>query len=81
MQMKRIQVETRADEGGDELPCRLCLAGDWIEVGEVLDRWYQGPGNPEWPESHYFKIIGYNFLEYLLKHDLEAGCWYLVQQQ
>ncbi len=50
-----------------------------MKVGEILDRWYQGTGDPEWPEADYFKVIGYDFREYLLEHDLEAGQWFLVQ--
>ncbi len=79
MQLEPIQVEAVTDEQGEETPRRLCLDGQWIETGEVLDRWYQEAGAPEWPECRYFKIIGYNFLEYLLKHDLETGRWYLVR--
>ncbi len=80
MRLEQVQVETGADDRGDEVPRRVRLGDHWIEIGEILDRWYQGPGNPEWPESDYFKIIGYDFLEYLLKHDREAGRWYLVQR-
>ncbi len=79
MRLELIQVEAEADERGDEIPRRLCIGGEWVEAGEILDRWYQGSGDPEWPESDYFKIIGYDFLEYLLKHDRETGRWYLVQ--
>ncbi len=69
MQWTPIQVETRAGDEADEMPARLQVQGQWVEVGEILDRWYQGEGDPEWPPAHYFKVIGYNFLEYLLKRD------------
>lgn len=75
-----LKVETRPDEQGEELPYRFCVGERWVEVGAILDRWFQGPGNPEWPEANYFKVIGYDFREYLLKHDLESGEWFLQKQ-
>jgi hypothetical protein len=48
-----------------------------VEVGEVLDRWYQVETKPEWPRADYFKVLGADEREYLLKHDLEADDWFL----
>ncbi len=79
MQLRPIQVEWSAADSGEATPRRFVTDGQSIEVGEILDRWYQGPGNPEWPQADYFKVIGYDFREYLLKHDLEADRWFLVR--
>lgn len=80
MHLTPIPVESSASEENDQIPRQLKIEGASVEVGEILDRWYQGPGNPEWPPANYFRVIGYNFKEYLLKHDLEAGQWYLVER-
>ncbi len=78
MHLTAIHVEAAADEEATSIPQRLQVAGRWVEVGEILDRWYQGVGNPEWPPADYFKVICYDFKEYLLKHDLEADDWFLI---
>ena len=79
MHLTPIPVEVVASDQAEELPCRFQLEGQSVEVGEILDRWYQGPGNLEYPQADYFKVIGYDFREYLIKHDLKAGKWFLVQ--
>ena len=63
-----------------KLPRRFNLEGQTIEVGEVLDRWYQVESKPEWPRADYFKVRAVNEREYLLKHDLEADEWFLAKQ-
>jgi hypothetical protein len=44
-----------------------------------MDRWYQGETNPEYPVSNYFKVETTNGEQYIIKHDLESGSWYLCQ--
>jgi hypothetical protein len=43
----------------------------------VLDRWHQVESKPEWPRADYFKVRTADKREYLLKHDLESGEWFL----
>ena len=77
MELTPVQVECYSGYKADETPTRF-LAGDtWIEVNEVLDRWYQVESLPEWPRTEYFKVRASNQGEYLLKHDLESDHWYL----
>ena len=80
MQLEQIQVECYAGHKADETPRRFYVGGLWVEVLEVVDRWYQGAGNPEWPVAAYFKVLGKDLHEYLLKHDQEADTWYLAQK-
>jgi hypothetical protein len=75
-----IQVECYAGHKADETPRRFLWQGEWVEVVEVLDRWYQVESRPEWPRADYFKVLGSNQGEYLLKHDLESDRWYLGRQ-
>ena len=47
MQLMPITVECYAGHKADERPSRFCREGQWIEVAEVTDQWYQAAGNPE----------------------------------
>ena len=80
MQLIPIQVECYAGHKADETPRRFLSGDGWIEVVEVLDRWYQGAGDPEWPIADYFKVLGADRREYLLKHDRESDAWYLSRK-
>ncbi len=80
MKLTPIQVECYAGAKADETPRRFIWEGRTIEVGEVLDRWYQVESKPEWPRADYFKVRGVEGREYLVKHDLESDEWFLGQQ-
>jgi len=80
MKLIPIQVQCYAGTKADETPRRFAWEGRTIEVGEVLDRWYQVESKPEWPRADYFKVRALNDREYLLKHDLESDEWFLGQQ-
>ena len=77
MNLVPIQVESYAGAKADETPRRFTLEDQTVEVGEVLDRWYQVESKPEWPRADYFKVLAADEREYLLKHDLEAAEWFL----
>ena len=51
MNLTPIQVECYAGTKADETPRRFVWEGQTIEVGDVLDRWYQVESNPEWPPT------------------------------
>jgi hypothetical protein len=80
MKLIPIQVECYAGAKADETPRRFIWEARPIEVGEVLDRWYQVESKPERPRADYFKVRGMDQTEYLLKHDLESDEWFLGQQ-
>ncbi|MCL5098004.1 MAG: hypothetical protein M1608_10850, partial [Candidatus Omnitrophica bacterium] len=52
----------------------------WIEVNEILDRWYQARPDPEWPLANYFKVAGDDGRQYLLKHDQESNEWFMGRE-
>jgi len=79
-QLTLIVVEAYAGYQADETPRRFLWDGRWLEVGEVVDRWYQGAGNPEWPIADYFKVVAEDLREYLLKHDRESDQWFLARR-
>ena len=72
MKLIPIPVEYYAGAKADKTPRRFIWQGHTLEVGEVLDRWYQVESRPEWPRADYFKVRGNDDREYLLKHDLES---------
>jgi hypothetical protein len=80
VQLVPVQVECYAGHKADETPRRFLWEQEWIEVRDVLDRWYQIESQPEWPRADYFKVLGSDQNEYLLKHDLESDAWYLGRQ-
>jgi hypothetical protein len=77
MRLIPIKVESRAEAKADETPRRFVWEDQMIEVEEIVDRWHQVESKPEWPRADYFKVRGADHHEYLLKHDLESGEWYL----
>jgi hypothetical protein len=81
MELIPIQVECYAGYRADETPRRFCWEETWFEVVEVLDRWYQGATDPEWPRADYFKVAGADGRQYLLKHDCEADQWFLCRRR
>ena len=80
MKLLAVQVECYAGTKADETPRRFVWEGQAIEVGEVIDRWYQVESRPEWPRADYFKVRAGDLREYLLKHDLESDAWFLAGQ-
>ena len=77
MKLMPIQVECYAGFKADETPRRFFWEGAWIEVQDVVDRWYEAGAHPEWPRADYFKVLDAQGSMYLLKHDLESDEWYL----
>ncbi len=79
MTLLPIQVESYSDSNADEMPRRVTWEGRIIEVQDVVDRWYQVESLPEWPRADYFKVQSEDGSQYLVKHDLESGKWYLAR--
>jgi len=80
MWLRATKVQSYAGYKADETPRRFHWEDRWIDVEEVLDRWYQAHSNPEWPMADYFKVLGADQRQYLLKHDLEGDEWFLGRQ-
>jgi len=67
----KIQVECYCGYRGEETPRRLTLGVREIEVAEVLDRWLA-------PDHRYFKVLGTDGSEYILRHDMTSLDWELI---
>lgn len=72
------EVICHAGYKAEEYPLHFLGMDGWVEVAEVVDRWYQGTRHPEWPESDYFRVRGDDDELHLLKHDREHNQWYLA---
>lgn len=72
-----VQVECYAGHKADESPRRFLCESTCVEVKEILDRWYQGDRDPEWPIADYFKVLGDDGGEYLLSHIQNSDQWFL----
>jgi hypothetical protein len=73
-----VEVQCYAGHRADESPRRFKRKNRWVEVDQIMDRWYQGARDPEWPIAEYFKVSDRSGRECLLRHDREADAWYLV---
>ena len=65
-----IRVECYAGYRGEETPRRFLLNERRIEIVSVLDRWLA-------PDHRYFKVLGDDGREYILRHDIENQGWEL----
>lgn len=79
MNLIPIDVQCYSGHEADEKPQAFRWAGRRIEVEEIVDQWYQGSNDPEWPIANYFKVHGSDGKEYLLKQDRESNEWELVE--
>lgn len=67
-----MRVECYAGYRGEEEPRRFYHGGNRIEVAEILDRWLD-------PHHRYFKVLGDDGREYLMRHDEASGEWEMVR--
>ena len=72
-----IEVECHSCFKADEYPKSFCRNNKRFEITGIIDRWYQGETNPEWPVSNYFKVDTNNGRQFIIKHDLKNDLWYL----
>ena len=72
-----IEVECHSGFKADEYPKCFYWNNKRYEVTGILDRWYQGETNPEWPVSDYFKVDTNRGRQYIIKHEHETDVWYL----
>ena len=73
----QIKVECHSGYKADEYP--KCFYWDNIrfEIKAVLDRWYQGDRNADFPVTNYFKVCTTDEKIYILKHETKEDKWYL----
>lgn len=74
-----IKVECHSGNKADEYPKMFYWNNNKFEIQEIIDRWYHGEYNPEWPVSNYFKVDTTCGKQYIIKHDLESDKWHLCR--
>ena len=74
-----VKVECHSGYKADEYPVCFYWKGEQFMIQEIIDRWYQGDRNPEWPVANYFKVLTAQGDQYILKHEPETGAWYLCR--
>ena len=74
-----IKVECHSGYKADEYPKCFYWNNDRFEIQEIIDRWYQGDRDPEWPVSNYFRVDTTCGKRYIIKHDTENDEWYLCR--
>ena len=72
-----IKVENHAGYKSGEYPKRFFWEDICFEIEEILDRWYQGDMNPEFPPANYFKVRASNQKIYILKNETQTDRWFL----
>lgn len=72
-----VKVECHSGYRADEYPVNFYWDNIRFEIIEILDRWYEGGQNPEFPVANYFKVSSANERIYILKHESIADKWYL----
>lgn len=66
-----LTVECYAGHRGEQEPRRIHFGARVMEVREILDRWLA-------PDHRYFKLLGEDGGEYIIRHDEASGRWELT---
>jgi len=74
MMETKVTVQTYAGYKGDERPVSFSRAGRTFRIMEIVDRWYD-------PDHRSFRVLLDDGKTYVLRHDLNADCWELVEQR
>lgn len=74
-----IKVECYSGYKVDEHPRRFFWRNQVYEVNMIIDRWYQGDANLEWPVADYFKVRVTGGGEFIIRHETESDRWYLLK--
>ena len=69
---QRITVQTYSGFKADERPASFSLGERSLQVKEIVDRWYD-------IDHNYFKVLADDGKTYLLRHDMNADAWELVE--
>jgi hypothetical protein len=67
----RIAVTCYAGYRGEETPRQIRIGTNTVAVTTVRDRWLS-------PDHRYFKILGEDGAEYIVRHDVIEDVWELV---
>ena len=66
-----IKVDCYAGYRGEQEPRAIEMGGNTVAVEAIEDRWFS-------PDYRYFKILGDDACEYIIRHDGAMQVWELV---
>ena len=72
-----IKVESHSGYKANDYPVSFYWDSIRFDIKEILDRWYQGDLNPEFPPAFYFKVKTSDDKVYILKHETNSDRWFL----
>jgi hypothetical protein len=75
MPYERVEVECYSGYRLNERPLAFTLEGHRWEVGEVVDRWYEGGLTPGLPALDYFKVLTTEGKVFLLRYNSLFDAW------
>jgi hypothetical protein len=79
MEWISITVECHSGYKADEYPERFIWNDAVHEIIEIVDRWYQGDRNPDYPVSNYFRVKTSDHKHHLLRHEVQSDAWHICQ--
>ena len=74
-----IEVECHSGYRADEYPKCFYWDNERFDILEIVDRWYQGERDPEWPVSNYFKVDTIQGGPYIIRHIIATDDWHLCR--
>jgi hypothetical protein len=75
MSFQAIQVECVSGYKAEERPVAFTFEGRRREIGEIIDRWYEGSPDATRPMVNYFKIRTTDNHEFLLRYVALFDAW------
>jgi hypothetical protein len=79
MELFPIEVECHSGYKADEYPKCFYWNNERFEIQEIVDRWYQGESDPEYPVSNYYKVTTTRGGSHLIKYVISKDSWYLCR--
>ncbi|HOO90396.1 MAG TPA: hypothetical protein PLA74_06200 [Syntrophales bacterium] len=70
-----VKVECYSGYKADERPTAFTFRGKRWEVAEIVDRWYEGSGDPREAGIDYFKVRTRQGDEWILRHSRLFNGW------
>ena len=80
MHFRQIAVEAHAGYKYGEYPTAFTLEERRVRVVTVVDRWYEGTPEPGRAYQNYFKVLGDDGRQYLLRYNGLFDVWSLMER-
>ena len=78
MEQIPVKVECYSGYKADESPRSFFWNDIEFEIVEIIDRWHEAYNKPVTKGISYYKVKTNLVGSYMLKHELDHDCWFLV---